>query len=97
MNQKKFITPHLYPSCVISNLLDLQPAFRVENGWTLFCFHAPDDLYKDIAAYNNGIPINSYELCEKIKRVRGEIIATTSQKHDETGSPRGNHASRRSF
>ena len=77
---KEFVTPDLYLCCVISILLNVQPTFKVENGRTLFCFPASDNLYKAMTVYNNGIPINAYELCEKIKRMRAEMIMRREQR-----------------
>ena len=54
MEKKEFITPDFYLSSAISILLNLQPDFKVENGRTLFCFPATDDLYRAMTAYNNG-------------------------------------------
>ncbi|MCG6533891.1 MAG: hypothetical protein L7F78_04210 [Syntrophales bacterium LBB04] len=80
MEAKEFVTPDLYLSSAISILLNLQPTFKVENGRTLFCFPASDDLYKAMSAYNNGIPLNAYEYAEKLKRLRGEMIARRGQR-----------------
>ena len=80
MKEKEFVTPDLYLSSAISILLNLQPTFKVENGRTLFCFPVSDDLYKAMSAYNNGVAVSAYEFAEKIKRLRGEMIARRGQR-----------------
>jgi len=77
---REFVTPDLYLTSAISILLNLQPSFKVENGRTLFCFPVSDDLYKAMAAYNNGISLNAYEYAEKIRRMRGEMLSRRGQK-----------------
>ena len=69
-----FETADLYLSSAICILLDTHPAFRVENGRTLFVFPISDDLYKAMNAYNNGTPINAYEYAQTLKRLRAEML-----------------------
>lgn len=74
MKQKEFETADLYLSSAICIILKTQPAFRVENGRTLFIFPISDDLYKAMNAYNNGIVINAIEYSQMIKRLRAEML-----------------------
>jgi len=78
--EQKFVTPDLYLCCAISILLNLQPTFKIDNGRVLFCFPVSDDLYKAVGLYNGGVPISAIEYAEKIRRVRGEMIARRGQK-----------------
>jgi hypothetical protein len=61
-------------------LLSIEPSFEVQNGRTIFVYPASDDLYWAISLYNAGIQVNAYEFAEKIKRMRGEMIARRGQK-----------------
>lgn len=69
-----FETQDLYLASAISILLNIQPSFKVENQRTLFVFPVNDDLYRAMNEYNNGIELNSYELCRMIKRLRAEML-----------------------
>lgn len=74
METKEFMSADLYLASAISILLNMQPNFRVENGRTLFIFPISDDLYNAMNLYNNGIPLNSYEFAQTIKRLRAEML-----------------------
>jgi len=74
MKQNDFETGDLYLSSAICILLNIQPAFKVENGRTLFVFPIADDLYKAMNAYNNGVSLNAYEYSQMIKRLRAEML-----------------------
>jgi hypothetical protein len=69
-----FQTPDIYLSSGLTILLETEPSFIVVNGRTLFCFSATDKLYKAMALYNAGVPINAIEFAGVIKRLRGEAI-----------------------
>lgn len=81
---KELATADLYLASAISILLNTQPNFRGSNGKVLFVFPASDELYKAMNDYNNGIPLNSYEFAQTIKRIRAEMLIRKGGK-DETG------------
>jgi hypothetical protein len=83
MEQREFVTADLYLSSAICILLNTQPSFRVENGRTLFIFPISDGLYKAMNAYNNGTPINAYELTQMIKRLRAEMLTRRNMRGTE--------------
>jgi hypothetical protein len=76
MEQRKFFkTGDLYLSAALSILLNRNPLFEVTNEKTFFLFPQDDETYRCIALYNSGIEINAFEFAEKIRRLRGEMIA----------------------
>jgi hypothetical protein len=71
---REFQTSDSCLAAVIAILLNIQPVFRMQNQKVIFCFPASDDIYRALSDFNNGIPINSFELVQMIKRFRAELM-----------------------
>ncbi len=69
-----FETPDLYLSAALVMLLNIEPAYKVVNGKTLFCFPVSDDLYRAMSLYNAGVRVSASVYAETIKRMRAEMI-----------------------
>jgi hypothetical protein len=69
--QKDFFTKDLWLASALAYLLKTEPAYKVENGQTIFVFPNSNALHRAIEAYNNGI---IYEYAQMVKRLRAEML-----------------------
>lgn len=78
---KVFFSTDLYLSAALVLLLNAQPEFKLVNGKILFGFPVTDGLYRAMAEYNCGTPLNALEYAQAIKRLKAEMIMrrTTGQ------------------
>lgn len=84
---KVFFSPDLYQSAALVLLLNSQPEFKLVNGKILFGFPVNDELYRGMAQYNCGFPLNALEFTQSIKRLKSEMMMRRSMGNTEV-----NHA-----
>ncbi len=75
-----FETNDPYLTASISKILNIMSSFKGENGWTTFTFPISDDLYKAIAQYSAGIPLNAFELCQTIRQLRAVMVMRRNER-----------------
>ena len=75
---KYFFSPDLYQSAALVLLLNSRPEFKLVNGKILFGFPITDGLYRAMAEYNSGAPLNALEYSQSIKRLKAEMIMRRS-------------------
>ena len=69
-----FFSPDLYLSAALVIILQRLPQFKTVNRKVLFGFPINDELYKAMAQYNSGHPLNALEYAQAIKRLKSEMI-----------------------
>jgi hypothetical protein len=83
---KIFFSPDLYLSAALVLLLNSQPAFKLVNGKVLFGFPITDALYRAMAEYNCGSPLNALEFSQSIKRLKSEMLMRRSMGNAEVNN-----------
>ena len=71
---KVFFSPDLYLSAALVLILNSQPEFKLVNGKILFGFPITDALYRAMAEFNSGAPLNALEYAQTLKRLKAEMM-----------------------
>jgi hypothetical protein len=69
-DQKDFLTKDVWLASALVHLLKAEPAYKVENGQTIFVFPKSVSLHRAIETYNSSI---LYEYAQVAKRLRAEM------------------------